>query len=222
MTNWEQPSTWGICMSGDPESADAAFNAGHLEDVLVIGRGPILLAGPTSGVRNTSTSASNAFNFTTWFPQNNINVLGLGTYSNVHVYAGGDALYETDTTHAFPLANWRQISVNDVDGNAIKFGGVLDIVALRGANLGEALRVSKLVLACGNGILWSFIPPIGGTYEFKWAAGQPVGQVGFGFSGITEWPNHTVVASVWGNGDATNSGVFTGQFNVTGPSASIP
>jgi hypothetical protein len=109
-------------MTADPLAADAAYNAGHLEDVLPIQGGPLLAAAPSSGVWNVSHADIPAFNFTEWFPKNNMSSLALGTRSDSHVYAGGDALYETDTNHAFPLANWLQIPVTDTQNQPLNIG----------------------------------------------------------------------------------------------------
>jgi hypothetical protein len=209
MAHWTRPTYHGLLKGGDPNVDDPnrAFNGGRIDDVLPVG-GTLLLASPYSSVWNTSDfSDAPAFNFTEWFPKPNLTSLALGTQSDTHVFAGGDALYETDTTHAFPLANWKQVTIPP---NA---GTILRILVLKNSR--------RVVLACEGGLFWSGIPDTGGSYS--WIQVLDPNNVGkpwnIAFSGIAEGPNETVVAGIRGAGDTLNSGFYHGRFNrhISGP-----
>src|SRR6266480_1400935 len=203
MALWNRATNSGLLTFGDPNGDDSsrAFNAGRIDDALPMG-GDLLLASPYSGVWSTNEfTATPAFNFTEWFPKPNMVRLALGIQSSEHVYAGGDALYETDTTKPFPLPNWKQIPIPSNTGQ------ILDIVVLKNSR--------KIVLACGVGLFWSGIPDSGGSYS--WVQVLDPNNAGkswnTGFSSITEGPNETVVVGIWGAGDPLNSGLYYGKFN---------
>ena len=107
MGSWKQPTEWTITTSAEPFAEDAAYHAGRLEDVAVLSSSTVLAAGPTSGVWSINSAGGPSLNWTVAWEKPNTTSLAIGIHGENHVFAGGDALYETDTTHDFPLANWR-------------------------------------------------------------------------------------------------------------------
>jgi hypothetical protein len=120
------------------------------------------------------------------------------------VYAGGNALYETDLTTAAPLLNWQPIPITgrDSQGREITLltGPINRIVVIR--------ELRKLVLACDLGVFWATIPPPGGAYLFAMAF-----LPGNRFSGLAEEPQNTVVAGAWGTDLVNHFGIFVGTWS---------
>lgn len=204
MSGWKLASYWGISTSGNPDADDAAFNAGHLNDVLRLDEFPfpvILVAADTSGVWLINSGGGIALPLSGSWDQPNLNSLARGVHGTRHVYAGGDALWETDSTKDFVLFNWRKIPIVDSDGQNLNAGGVIDIAVLSNPNL--------IVLACGNGIFWADIPAPGGTYLFKGAPLMPAGA----YSGVEPGPDGTVVAAAWGSDKVNHFGLFNGGWS---------
>lgn len=204
MSTWHLASFWGITTGGDPDSGDGAFNAGHLNDVLRLDEAPfpvVLVASETSGVWLVNLTGGVALALSDRWVFPNLNSLAHGIHGSRHVYAGGDALYETDTRGFAPLFNWRQIPLVDADGNDLGASGVIDIAVIA--------ERRKLVLACGEGILWADIPPPGGSYVFRRAPIMPAGA----YSGVTQGPEGTVVVAAWGSDNFNHFGLFYGSWS---------
>ena len=114
MGSWEQPTGRTVDKDGSPFAGDAAYHARHLENVLVLPSLIVLAAGPTSGVWSINPAGGPTLNWTAeWGKPNMMTSLAEVIRGDGHVFAGGDALYQTDTTNAFPLANRRQIPLTD-------------------------------------------------------------------------------------------------------------
>lgn len=114
MGTWKLITNWGSLRTEDPNAADAAFHAGHLNDVLRLNTMPFfptLVASDTSGVWLVNELGGPALALSWDWDLPHLNCLAAGFYGDQHVYAGGDALYETDTTTVTPLLNWRRIKV---------------------------------------------------------------------------------------------------------------
>jgi hypothetical protein len=112
MRDWRLASPWGILRSGDPDDPNAGFNAGHVNDVLRLNAPigtPLLAASQTSGVWWVDESGLTAKPLSTQWKQLGVNCLTAGFRSPLHVYAAGDALYETDTNQPDPLNSWQPI-----------------------------------------------------------------------------------------------------------------
>lgn len=203
MNRWKQATYWGISTSGDPDADDAAFNAGHINDILKLDETPfttILVAGETSGVWIVNQTGGIALPLSDSWTLPNLNSLARGTRGTRHVYAGGDALHETDVTTFAPFLNWQQIPIVDADGNALDAGFIIDMVVIP--------RERSIVLACSNGIFWSRIPASGNAYAFTQVPFLPGGA----YSGVAEGPGSTVVAAAWGSDKVNHFGLFQGQW----------
>ncbi len=204
MSTWHLASFWGITTGGDPDSGDGAFHAGHLNDVLRLDETPfpvVLVASETSGVWLVNLTGGIALPLSDHWVFPDLNSLAHGTHGTRHVYAGGTALYETDTRAFAPLFSWRQIPLVDADGKDLGAQGIIDIAVIA--------ERRKLVLACGDGILWADIPPPGGTYAFRRAPIMPSGA----YSGVTEGPGGTVVVAAWGSDNFNHFGLFYGSWS---------
>ncbi len=204
MNNWRRASDWGICVSGTPDDDAAAYNAGHLNDILRLDETPfstILVASDTSGVWLVNQAGGLALELSNTWAQPNLRSLARGVRGTRHVYAAGDALFETDVTQLAAILSWNQIPVVDSSGNTINHGGINDAVALG--------RARKLVLACGNGIFWAEIPAAGSSYAFTKVPRMPT----VGYSAVTEGPGSTVVAAAWGDASRNHFGIFFGDWS---------
>src|ERR1700694_5382500 len=150
MNNWKQATYWGISTKGDPNDSDAAFNAGHINDVLRLNELPaptLLAAGDTSGVWLINMAGGIALPLGDRWTKPNLSSLAQGVFGSRHIYAGGDAFYETDTTKFAPLFNWRQIPIVDASSTALSTGYIRDIAVVPGVN--------RLGLACDGGRFWA-------------------------------------------------------------------
>lgn len=207
MSDWKLITNWGSLRSGNPDDKDAAFHAGHVNDVLRLNTPPIfpiLVASDTSGVWLVNESGGVAMPLsTTWEDSPHLNCLSAGFYSDQHVYAAGDALFETDTTSAFPLLKWRPIKVQTDGEHPLNPGEIYRVIVVR--------ERRKIVLAADGGIFWANIPIAGGVYSFRKAPFLP----GMRYSGLAEGEGNRVVAGAWGSDLNAHFGIFIGDW--TGP-----
>jgi hypothetical protein len=200
---WRLISQWGSLRDGDPADDAAAFHAGHLNDVLRLNAppdNPLLVASATSGVWQPNESGGIAMPLSSSWPQLVLNCLAEGFYSPLHVYAAGDALWETDTTLPDPLFNWRMIPVQLDGEHPLKTGIIWRVIVVR--------QKGVLVLACDQGVFWAQIPPAGGIYAFKKATSLP----GLRYSGLAEGTGGTVLAGAWGTDQVSHFGIFLGEW----------
>ena len=200
--NWSIANYWGIVKDGAPPYGinDSAFNAGHLNDVLrlsVAPYNPILVASDTSGVWLVWENGGFAWPLGFAWEDTHFNCLCVGIHREHHVYAAGDALYETDTTHMFPLLNWRKIKLIGAHGFELGIKEIYRVVVME--------PDPRLVLATDAGVFWSDIPAPGGNYVFKKAEGLP----GKRYSGLAMSSQYRIVAGAWGT-DGVHCGIFIG------------
>jgi len=201
MDNWRLANAWGILRDGDPDADNAAFNAGHLNDVLILDEPqftPVLVASDTSGVWLVNENGGPAIPVSDGFRAPNMNSLAQGPRGTRHVYAGGELLWETDVTQVAPLLNWRAVPIADTNGSSLGAGTIYDIVVLK--------ELQKIVVACDNGIFWADILAPGLQYAFKKVDYMPTGR----YSGLAEGPGNTVIAAAWGSDKINHFGLFFG------------
>ena len=204
--------TWRIA---NPEAIQVddtgtVWNAGCIRDVVITGSGEIIAASDTGGIWSV-TEAGTGTSLTDW-DKPNLWCLARGPNGDQHLYAGGDALYETDMTSAVPLLSWRQVPLQDSAGDGI--GTVFRIAALWNSR--------NLVLATSSGVYWSSIPTVTesggclsallsgpssnpGTYSFQKVKNIPDGA----YLGLAEGPNDTIAVAYWGN-DALRADLYYG------------
>src|SRR5215469_5068915 len=162
MNSWHPISNWGILRNGKVDDADAAWHAARASDVLRVGgvaTGPLLTSSIESGVWVVDEAGGPAKSLSWQWPTPgvwearypDVSCLAQGIHSPEHVYAGGRALSETDTTHPNPLFNWRSIPLEDA--NKLPLGRINRMVVIQ--------ELRKLVLACDKGVYWASIPTAG-------------------------------------------------------------
>src|SRR3954466_15031483 len=167
MREWRLASPWGIHRDGDLTDPIAAFHAGHVNDALRLKlppSNPLLVASETSGVWLVDEMGGLARPLSWTWTAPRLNCLARGYYAEDHVYAGGDALYETDVSQPTPLFHWRVVTLTDPNRNPIGIGTIYRAVVV--------YRRRTLVLATSTGVWSAKIPPVpGGTYVATKAKG---------------------------------------------------
>ena len=216
MRDWKLASSWGSLRRGDPDDPEAAFHAGHINDVLRLDTppaNPLLVASDTSGVWLVNEHGGPALPLSESWTQPDLQCLAQGTRGAMHVFAGGIALYETDTTQQAPLLSWRPVIMSDGHRGTVNVGRILAMTVVR--------ERGAIVLATDTGIWWAVIPAGGGaTYTFTQAQLLPgLPMPGRRYSGVTEGPASTVVAACWGSDRAAGYGIFVGDWG--GPAGSL-
>ncbi len=210
MSSWKLVTNWGSLRSGTADAPDSAFHAGHLNDVLRLNVPPYfptLVASDTSGVWVANEQGGLALPLSTQWDATHLNCLAAGILSELHVYAAGDALYETDTTAPAPLFKWRKIPIQTDGEHPLNPGVIYRVVVVR--------ERRKIVLACERGIFWATIPPAGGPYTFKKVPILP----GLRYSGLVEGAQTQIVAGAWGSDLGAHFGIFVGDW--TGPGGDL-
>jgi hypothetical protein len=210
MSEWRLITNWGSLRSGDPDDRDAAFHAGHVNDVLRLNIPPFfptIVASDTSGVWLVNELGGIAMPLSTTWDAPHLNCLSAGFYNDLHVYAAGDALFETDTTSPAPLLNWRPIKVQTDGEHPLTPGEIRRVIVVR--------ERRKIVLAADGGVFWANIPVAGGVYSFKKATSLP----GMRYSGLAEGSGNSVLAGAWGSDLKAHFGIFVGDW--TGPSGDL-
>jgi hypothetical protein len=210
---WNRVTDWGIQRDGDPRDPGAAYNAGTVRDVLRVGTkpaDPLLVAADSSGVWLVDESGGLGVALSTTWTRVQTRSLALGFQGSGHVYAAGDALYETDVTAAAPLFAWRQIFIRNA-GVWLNTGMINRVIVVG--------QRTAIILACDNGVFWARIPPAGGIYNFQPALLAP-GLPGLGrCSGLVEGPFAQVVIGVWGTDRVDHFGIFNADWS--GPGGSL-
>ena len=140
---WTLASPFGIQVD---EEQDAWFS-GHVNDILELDTGGLLVATQTGGVWSVDPISSTSPLSDEWVDPD-INCLAFGPDDPRHVFAGcdGGAIRETDLREALPLLAWREIT-NPLPSIA---GSVRRIVVVR--------HLRRIVAACSNGLFWATIP----------------------------------------------------------------
>src|SRR5258708_2172726 len=134
MNAWKLVSFWGSLRDGDLNSQDAAFHAGHLNDVLRLNTPPyfpILVASDSSGVWLVNEYGGVALPLSWNWEFPHLNCISSGYYSDQHVYAAGSILYETDTTSPVPLFNWRPIPIQTDGEHPLNPGEIYRVIVVR-------------------------------------------------------------------------------------------
>lgn len=216
MGEWKLITNWGSLRSGDLIDNEAAFHAGHVNDILRLNIPPFftpLVASDTSGVWIVNELGGAAMPLSTTWDSPHLNCLSAGFYSDQHVYAAGDALFETDTNSPFPLLNWRPIKIQTDGEHPLSPGEIWRVIVVR--------ERRKIVVASDGGIFWADIPAAGGAYSFRQAffhaAKRPL--PGKRYSGLAEGSGNRVVAGAWGSDLRAHFGIFVGDW--TGPTGDL-
>ncbi len=193
---WAQANPFAIQID---ENADA-WHAGHVNDVLALDSGGVVVGTESGGVWSIASTAA-AIPLSDDWDNPDINCLAFGPDGPRHIYAGGSGLHETDTSAFLTLLNWRSIPLPP------RVSAVNRIAVLKGTR--------RIVLACNNGVWWSSIPPAptsSGSYNWKQAQGLPDG----GYSGLVAESSGDISAvevAAWGSNPATGLyGIFFGQW----------
>src|SRR5215212_10272990 len=118
---WELANPYGILID-EPQDA---WHAGHVQDVLPLASGPLVVAAETGGVWIV-TPGTTATPGGDW-EDPDVDCLALGPDGPVHVYAGcaGGTIYETDTGTSSSLVTWAPIA-----GGGPGAGRVRDLVVI--------------------------------------------------------------------------------------------
>ena len=143
--NWLPANPFAILI--DP--AQNAWHAGHINDVLALDSGGLVLGTDSGGVWLVEGNNS-AIPLSEDWDTPNISCLAFGPDGPLHIFAAGDALFETDTSALFPLLNWRPVPLTPVSPKGVTVGTIICIVVLK--------QRRRIVLACSNGVFWSSIP----------------------------------------------------------------
>lgn len=163
---WLQTDPAGILYKAAPDPAQDAWHAGHVNDVIALDDGGILIATDSGGVWSV---AANGTTLPLTDNQDNPDTtcLSFGPFGPRHIYAGtrhdlwgaADSLYETDPTAIEPLRSWRSVPLPSGVGTIYRVG---------------VLKASRrIALACDGGVYWSPIPSPGGPYNWKQVFGIP-------------------------------------------------
>ena len=161
VVHWEQADSLSILI----DAGQNAWNAGHVNDVLIItgggDAGAILAASDSGGIwllqqpdsrdRPLARPLSDHWGL----PSVNIKCLAAGPDGTNHVYAGTNSgfVFEANPSAPFPLDSWRDISAGTL------FGNVYRIVVLP--------KPRRIVVACAKGLRWAEIPSPGGAYKWQ-------------------------------------------------------
>jgi hypothetical protein len=214
---WKQADVLAIQGNVDPDT----WHAGHVNDILKLDDGSLLVATDTGGVWAITSQQQAIFLSGSWASVD-MTSLAFGPDGPQHLYAGtyqsaespGGALFETDTSALAPQFSWRPVNPSP------PCVSIWRILVDAGAR--------RIILACTNsggqaGIWWSQIPPAPsaqGTYQ--WVPATPGPGVsslqlqrifsGLAFGPTTSGGQRTIVASDWG-GSAPSDIIFYGGWS---------
>lgn len=141
---WALASSFGIQV----DEAQDAWYSGHVNDILELDTGQLLVATATGGVWVVDPASTSLPLSNDWFNPD-INCLAFGPDDPRHVFAGctRGIIRETDLGEGVPLLAWREIE-HPLPKEA---GDVYRIVVIR--------NLRRIVAACQNGLFWATIPP---------------------------------------------------------------
>jgi hypothetical protein len=166
------------------DPAQDIWHAGHVNDVLALDSGGIVVGTASGGVWLIEAN-DNAVPLTDDKDQPGITSLAFGPNGPLHIFAGGDGLFETDTSTSVPLFNWRPVPLTPVRPGGMSIGSINRLVVLK--------QRRQIVLACSNGVFWSPIPTSGDVYNWQQLPNLPQGQ----YSGLAVGPNDRIVIAAW-------------------------
>jgi hypothetical protein len=198
--NWLPANPFSILI----DQGQDAWHAGHVNDVLALDTGAIVLGTDTGGVWLVEGN-DNATALSDGWDTPNIGCLAFGPDGPLHIFAGGDALFETDTSAFFPLLNWHSVPLTPVSPAGANIGTINRIVVLK--------QRRRIVLACSNGVFWSSIPTSGNAYSWQQVPNLPQG----GYSGLAIGPNDRIVIAAWGSNPSMGLfGIFYADWSAGG------
>jgi hypothetical protein len=192
---WTLASRYGIQVD---EKQDA-WHSGHVNDLLELDSGGLLVATQTGGVWSIDTNGDTLPLSDSW-EDPDVNCLAFGPDGPQHVFAGctRGIIRETDLGEALPLIAWKQVATPLPAGA----GAVHRIVVIR--------SVRRIVAACDGGVFWSEIPssngnrgclsvfmPGSGTrqpFDWKPAKGMEPRAPVFGISPLAR---HAAISCAW-------------------------
>ena len=207
------------------DDAGKVWHSGAARDVLPLSADDVLVATDTGGLwiasrHGTATQVADLDKPDFW-------CLAKGVYSEDHLYAGGDGLFETDLgVQGVPLVNWREISLV-YSSLATAVGGGGGAMTIRPVYRIAVLREDRrIVIATRSGVFWSDIPgppqntlgclwkllglpapthpwvPVYGSYSWKKAVGLP--DMKMGYLGLAVGPlryrerERSIAVASWG------------------------
>src|SRR5258708_17295238 len=155
---WLQTDPAGILYKAAPDPAQNAWHAGHVNDVIALEDGGILIATDSGGVWTVAADGT-TLPLTDNQDNPDITCLAFGPFGPQHIYAGtrhdlwgaADSLYETDPTAILSLLRWRSVPLPSGVGTIYRIGVV------------NATRPS--VLAFRGGVYRFAFPAPGGSYN---------------------------------------------------------
>jgi hypothetical protein len=212
VVRWEQAGSLSILI----DAGQNAWNAGHINDVLILsgggdagailvasdGGGVWILQQPNSSERPLARPLSDHWGL----PSVNIKCLESGPDGSNHVYAGSFTssgigfVFEADPSAPFPLKSWRNISGGKF------FGNVYRIIVLK--------KARRIVIACDRGLRWADIPSPGGQYSWQ----EPLNFPQELCSDVTLSKNDSVVTArpLTGPFNPFTTGLFRGHWTSAG------
>jgi hypothetical protein len=209
---WEESTDLSISIN----SSSNAWNAGHIQDILLRSDG-IFLAASTGGVWGIDVLELDApAGCTTDDLDNpNFNCLAFGPDSPLQIYGACSSLQPgaRPGTGLFRrgLSEWRPVPIVDAFNIPLLTDDVYRIVVLPNHRV--------ILLATELGVFISFIPSVAGQqHTFALVPSLPAGS----YSGLCIGPNETVVASLWGPNGGIFLGTWSGSQLIFAPAQMIP
>lgn len=195
---WSQAGGSALAINKD----QGIWYSGHINAILPLGGGGLLVGSDSGGVWSVAPNGV-ALPLSNDWDNPEITCMTVGPDGPNHFYAGAGsgAVYVSEPDSAFlNFIRWNPVPLLDSNGNPLDTGAVYCMVATKGNR--------KLVLACGNGVFWSDIPPLGQRHTFTKVPILP----DMGYSGLALGPNDTVVAASLGDKNTVQSGMFVGDW----------
>lgn len=157
---WALANPYGILVD---QNADA-WHSGHVNDILELPSGTLLVGTEKGGVWTVTTSGATVPLSDTW-TNPDVNCLVAGPDDpDKHFFAGctGGVIRETDLSASLPLLTWLPVS----PPLPLLAGDVHRLVIIRG--------LRRIVAACSGGLFWSTIPSTSSSpgCRFPWG-GKP-------------------------------------------------
>ena len=203
--HWAQATAQSLAV----DEGRGIWYSGHVNALLPVGQGALLVGTDTGGVWAVMSSGVAIPHSDDWACPD-VNCLAIGPDGPNHFYAGtgpntfqvgsGVALYVSDPASAFlGTMHWNRIPIVDAAGTLLDTGAVQCVVVVA--------RNRRLVLGCAKGMCWANIPPLGQPYTFTPVPLMPV----LSYSGLAAGPAGAVIAAGWGD-HSVQSGLFYGTW----------